>query len=359
MRAKPKTPAVENTTRGMVSGRGDEGSRPALLRAILPALPRCGSITAEPTLQIELPIADEPLDRESIRQALAPLLGVPVAEVSDARLEQVIGDVERSTTDRAHALAGYLACLTEHFQTIGCGPDQVEAYLRLAQQTLASLYLSAASSQPSPTELKQLALRYALDARHALEGRVERFVLTRRTDTWAVREYPSLALTMPAIPIPPRIVRDPVAVAILDHVFTGPPEIYRLLEFLELLLGGRPSRQDALPPARPPRFTYRLENRDGEPTVRLWVGTCQVELPKRRDVHRLLEVLCEKPACRLSGPQAREDHEIANPSEACKLIRTALQRARIGADQWLCTTPIQWAPGRAPKPGSRGSADRQ
>ena len=145
--------------------------------------------------------------------------------------------------------------------------------------------------------------------------------------------------------MPPRCVRDPIAMDVLDHVFRGKSDTYRLMELIEWWLRGQPSKDDALPPARKPRFTYQsATSNSGEPTVALWVGQAEVKLPRRRDVHRLLDFLCTEPDQQLTGPQCRRQLEISNPSEACILIRKALGDVDASAtSDWLLTEPIRWA----------------
>ena len=108
-------------------------------------------------------------------------------------------------------------------------------------------------------------------------------------------KYHSLAMTVEAIPMPPRVIQGKFAVRILDHVFQDPPDIHGLMETVELLLGGTPSQKDVLPPPRRPRFTYQIDtNAKGEPTVSLWIGRASVKLPRRQDIHLLLECFVKK-----------------------------------------------------------------
>ena len=175
-------------------------------------------------------------DREAHRRAFAVLLQVPLEEVTDARLDEQIAALRRSAEADADALVVYLDDWVKHFQAIGCPCSQIANYFRLARQTLASLYFAAARPTPSPTEVKLLALRYALDARQGAQGPPDRFLLKRCDQYWEVRAHPEMAL--PELPYPPQVVRDPFAVRLLDLVFRGRWEPYPLVELIESLLGG-------------------------------------------------------------------------------------------------------------------------
>ena len=166
-------------------------------------------------------------DRETSRQAIAVLLELPLADVTDARLDVEIAKIRQS----AEALIAYVDSLVEKFGSIGCKHSEIHGYFRLAHQTLASLYFAVSLPSHSPTEVKKLALRYALDARKAVEGSLDRFHLTRKESYWEVREYPGIAVT--SIPMPPRCVRDPVAVDVLDQVFRDKLDTYRLMALIE------------------------------------------------------------------------------------------------------------------------------
>jgi hypothetical protein len=69
----------------------------------------------------------------------------------------------------------------EHLEAIKCSPADVMRYLRQSNQTLASLYLVATKpGTPSPTEMLQFALRYALDARKPVNCHSNRYVVAEK-----------------------------------------------------------------------------------------------------------------------------------------------------------------------------------
>ena len=68
--------------------------------------------------------------------------------------------------------------------------------------------------------------------------------------------------------MPPRCVRDPVAVDVLEQVFRGKLDTYRLMELISSGCSGQASKDDALSPARKPRFTYQISR--ATPANRPW-----------------------------------------------------------------------------------------
>ncbi|MBC8867946.1 MAG: hypothetical protein H8E44_00940 [Planctomycetes bacterium] len=145
----------------------------------------------------------------------------------------------------ADVAAEHLDQLTEHLLEIGCTcKAEVEEYFQAANRTLASLYFVAAKAQPSPDGLKRLAIRYALDARQPVEGDLRRFEFRRLERGWEAVEYQSVAARRLPFQLPGCVVRDIYAVLILDFVFASPPRIFDLMELIENLLGGVPSRTD-------------------------------------------------------------------------------------------------------------------
>ncbi len=184
----------------------------------------------------------------------------------------------------AESVAEHLNHLAEHLWAIGCtGKAEVEGYFVLAKRTLASLYGEAAKPHPSPRVLSKLALRYALDARRPIEGDIDRFHVQRLHDGWNVIEYPSLAMRVPAIPLPGRIVKNIFAVRILDDLRAQPPDFYRLMGHLESLLGGVPAATDDLehgdttpPPGRQPVIEVDLD------TLNVWLDGIPFPVKERQ-----------------------------------------------------------------------------
>ncbi len=139
-------------------------------------------------------------------------------------------------------------------------------------------------------------------------------------------------------------------VSVLDRVFCGEVKTYPLMELIEFQLKGPPSEDDTLPLAGKQRFTYQIaEEEDGEPVVMLRIGRREAKLPKRRDVHRLLQALCQTPTHGFTGPQCRERLNVANASEACRFIRRSLSNI---------TSTVTTSAGNEQETGSRNVIPR-
>lgn len=187
----------------------------------------------------------------------------PAPEVNDTALRVVAHSISQANYlgDR---VADIKAIRRDHLQTIGCPPAEEDAYDRFAKQTLASLYLVAREARPSPTEMRRLALRYALDARRSIDGDLNRFAWTKERDGWRIAEDQfacglggtdwkipvgiGTATRLIGLPnIAGRLVRDPFAVAVLDCVLANPPRIDSLKGLIEKLPGKMPTAEDAIP----------------------------------------------------------------------------------------------------------------
>src|SRR5262249_45480466 len=110
----------------------------------------------------------------------------------------------------------------------------------------ASLYALIAQPNPSPGEVKRLALRLALDARRPVGGDINRFTWQRTEGGWLIGEY--LSVTHRALPFPmsSHLVTDPLVVLVLDQVLVDRPNPYKVLQAIELILGGPPQSNDTL-----------------------------------------------------------------------------------------------------------------
>ena len=150
---------------------------------------------------------------------------------------------------QARLVGEHIEHLAEHFSSIGCtDKGDVEQYFRAANRTLASLYFVAKQPRPSPDGLKRLALRYALDARRAIEGDLRRFE-TRRTERgWEIVEYQTAVERGIPFQLPGRAVQDIYTVSVLDFALVNPPRIFDLMGLIENLIGGVPSESDCLGP---------------------------------------------------------------------------------------------------------------
>jgi hypothetical protein len=317
--------------------------RQALLRALVAAL---GKIHSDRTSQSEgLVAADQPSPPDATRTCPGTTPGGPAEQVEVVELtEAILYEAERQADD----VGNYLNYVVDHLEAIGCPPTEVLNYLRLGKQTLASLYLLAAKGNPSPMEMRRLALRYALDARRPVAD-LARFMWKREPGGWRIAEYPAdKPWILPSLP-PGRLVKGLHAVQVLDCVLADPPAVPRLMEVIENILEKVPGALDALPTPGKPAFIFQISVERGAcPRVRLWLNDKEIPLKWSEDVHKLLRELCRDPAGQFSG-SALKRRQIINPSRAVKVIREALDQTYPGAGGWLLTHPVRWADGHAPE----------
>jgi hypothetical protein len=216
------------------------------------------------------------------------------------------------------------------------------------------MYLELSRPQPSPTELRRLSIRYAIDPRKPVDGDVRRFRRQRLESSWKIEEASSPTLARISVDLPYIVVAHPHAVPLLDLVMGEIPRHQELISLIEDIFGGRPSEADGLEAQPRPAFTYRVHESDERPTVELWIGDKEVALRNWKDIHKLLQKLCEQPEARLSLKQVKV-LGVQNASQACAEIKKALEATRCGAGAWLLTVPIRWAERRSPR-RKRGQA---
>ena len=273
----------------------------------------------------------------------------------------------------------YASCLASKLHQLGYWPNQVEGYVRVANQCLGSLYLEAMLPKSSPLKLKELGKRYAFNAQYAappqlyIVSSLHYDNLHRMYSEWyditnlsftdykvrrAVKESgPGRWHSVDReIDVPTIRVADSRSVYILDRVLEKPPESSEIAAFIEELFQRVPTESDALPPETPPGFTFQIDNRGaGVPRIDLWIGDKKVNLPEWQDIHKLLIEICKRPTTALKGSDfKKEPHRITNPSAACGKIREALEATFPGAGNWLETRPeIRWKDGIRPQKRSK------
>jgi hypothetical protein len=96
-----------------------------------------------------------------------------------------------------------------------------------------------------------------------------------------------------------------------------------------------------------PTFTYSL-NQGEVIRVCLWINDQEVKLMKRRNVHRLLRVLCTRPNEQFVGRELERMEGISNVAQTVSFIRQGLDNTFAGSSSWLMTDPIGWAEDRTP-----------
>lgn len=218
-------------------------NRDDLRALVVGALP---AFEADKTVKSSVPREDaRQLATIPQRPNMAPIEGNDAA--TDAAVIGVLARTTESAISDADRLGRYIESVVDHLQSIDCTTEEeVGDYFISARKTLASIYLAVSQARPSPAELTKLALRFALDPRKSIEGDLRRFSLSRTEDGWEVIAYPSLAMKVPAIPLPGRSIKDVFAVQILNLLHHDPPQIFKLMNLIEFRLGCVPSGSDGL-----------------------------------------------------------------------------------------------------------------
>jgi hypothetical protein len=322
-----------------------------LFQALVRAFPRYGwggvPLPADPSYPTDVLEAihqTQPPDHEDLRRAVAELTCQPMSEVSDEQVEQALASCRQGAEGRAVLLVHVLDEYIPQLERLGVDPEGVVDYLRYETRTLASLYYAAAAPTPSPTELRRLAFRLALDPRREVEGGPHEY-RCRRTETgWEIGQVGPLGVREAtgwprAIPVSNWATR-----VILDLAWESPPDYPRLIEFLEGLFEGQPDRHGTLDAA--PRLEYLISSGG---LVKLWVDGKEVPGITGKNDQLLVNYFCRHPTAKIRGRELeRQLTGLKNAAQAAAGVRAAMARVDPAAGGWLQIGPLGWAPGVVP-----------
>jgi hypothetical protein len=292
----------------------------------------------------------DPTPEKTFRAAVAAFLKKPVNEVTDEQVVQILEEIRADANKAADDVIRDFDALYARLRALGLRDyEECVAYLRIERRAWCSLYALASKANPSPTEVRRLVTRICIDARHAVQGSLSRFIWQRTREGWLVGEFLSPPQT--TLPLPPKChqVTDLYEVSLLNAALAAPPRLYLIMEIIEAKFGGPPPRGETLEEVDAPRFCYAIEEGDN-PRVRLWINEREVQLVGWRDVHNLLQELCREPKTSLSGQAAHNKLRGTNLYKAAGKIQESLKNTWPGAEQWLQRDPIRWAAGRFPSP---------
>ena len=207
--------------------------------------------------------------------------------------------------------------------------------MQLERRILASLYFLAKESVPSPTKLKRLALRLAIDARKEIHDHYSYDVFSDDNDKMVVQR---ITIATPFTPAEKRVIRVYRVCQKLD-----PPE---LVVRIEQRFVNPPDMGETLESNSPARFVYSV---DGE-RIRLWIAGNEVHGVHRKDVQELLKHLVKNPYSQIPGRQLERKSEkrLKNASLAGRVLRNALRTTLKEANSWYVPRPPRWAEGIAP-----------
>jgi hypothetical protein len=285
-----------------------------------------------------------------------PGVGQPAAV--DPRAEQFVAEIVREGRQRGAEIGHFLTGYRRHLSALGVGPDRVREYLEIERRVLGSLYFAVGKPVPSPTTVRALAVRYAADARRAIDpAEMIRFECRRREDGWEIGEYPPYSPVARSLPPPAgfRPVAHPFAELLLEFAFADPPDAAQIVGLVESIYRRAPGPSDTLE-AAPERLTFAID----AGRLRLWVDGAEVDGIDGLYEQALLQYLCVNPTARLAGRRLQEQvPELKNASAAAKKVQQAMGRARPEAAAWLLTAPIRWADGISPARRPQGVNTRR
>lgn len=190
-----------------------------------------------------------PEDRESLREAVAARFNRSVSEVADVFLDEVLG---RVAAEGAAAAERVVACLNElvsQLDVLECVDRRdVFEYFAAADRVLLKLYAELRRPRPSPTRLRQLVVRYALDARRCIDAPAHQIEIRRQAGGYEIAVVAPGYSSLRSLPYPGVIVRNPFARQILAIALAEPPRYTDLMQYIEMLLGYVPEELDSADP---------------------------------------------------------------------------------------------------------------
>ncbi len=182
----------------------------------------------------------------------------------------------------------YPVGLAAKLEQIGCQPEEVEGYRQSEKRVLASMYLEAERPHPSSLRLRQLAMRYALDARKPINDDLTRFkwnhtddglIITNTNSSTEAAKWNELTNeqskndpddlwedTGPEAYVPvawPGVhITDLHSQHVLSLASQKSLPSTEIMDWIESRLGKVPTQDDALPPERPSESAFQ---NDGTP----------------------------------------------------------------------------------------------
>lgn len=261
-------------------------------------------------------------DRQCFREAVSVLYRKPIAEITDADLDEIIERIEAEAACDAESVAANLNQLVAHLQTLNCTTrDAVVDYFAAAKRVLLELYAELRLVRPSPTRLRQLAAQYALDPRHSIELPAHRIEIRAQDDGYQIALAPPGSSNLISIPLPGTFVNDPFKRLLLGLVLAGPPCYTDLLQLIEMLLGFVPTDDEDVRRLMTPATVVQVDFEDSSIIVlgRRYVVEFQLL--------QFLRLLLAEPGAWVSSTFINDDPLFAGVrvDRLCKRLPTAVQ----------------------------------
>jgi len=226
-----KKPLPRRATEEAVAAPATNGVAERLLKA--PANGR-SSVPTAAAAQRRNP--NDEVDRESIRAALAAVLGVPKSKVTNAVMTKHVRRIQHDARADATFVGLYLNQQTVHLTEIGCiRPADIKQYFEAEQRVLRDLYTEIGRPHPSPTKLVQLSVQYALDARKTISAPIHRIDIRPIKAGYEIAVLSLGQTKIPSLPCPGQAIGNPFANLLLALVQRKPPAYSELMEWIETL----------------------------------------------------------------------------------------------------------------------------
>lgn len=244
------------------------------------------------------------LDREKSRQAISVLFRKPSADVTDALLDEIIGNIEAEAAADADSVAANLTQLVAHLQSLKCTTRHaVHEYFAAAERVLLELYGELRQPRPSPTRLRQLTVQYALDPRRRIDAAAHQIEIRNRADGYEIAVAPPGTSYLPSIPLPGIVVTDPFSALLLSLLLSGPPCYSAFMQSIEMLLEYVPAEKQTFSNSLPWTPTTAVQI-DIDDSVIIVFGNRYVADFQQI---RFLQPLLEKPGVWVSSKGIKED----------------------------------------------------
>jgi hypothetical protein len=276
--------------------------------------------TGGSTSLAEMRSAKKP-DRKGLREAVSILFRKPIAEITDAVLDEIIERIEAEAAGDAESVAANLNQLVAHLQTLNCTTrDAVVGYFAAAKRVLLELHAELRLARPSPTRLRQLAAQYALDPRHSIELPAHRIEIRPQDDGYEIALAPPGSSNLTSIPLPGTFVNDPFKRLLLGLVLAG-PHYTDLMQLIEMLLGFVPTDDEDVRRLMTPATAVQVDFEDSSIIVLGRRYVVEVQLLQ------LLQLLLAEPGAWVSSTFITDDPLFAGVrvDRLCKRLPTAVQ----------------------------------
>ncbi len=298
-----------------------------------------------------LPPATPPIPPESVASPPRPPVETSVATPAQAAIIEMFAQFG---WDRADAVGIFLTGCVRQFEMLAVQPPDVHDYLLWEQRVLGSLYGAVREPVLSPSRIKELAIRFAVDPRRPLQGHLLQYVVDFNDGGIAIGKYPE---NMPYSQLQPpaarKVVHTLFAKILLKHVFAQEINARELIDFVEGIFIGVPPAGLTLDNVQHDRLTYSHEGG----RIRMWVMGQEVMRIHGAYEQLLLRIMCQDPTiCSTASGLKNREPRLKNPWSAVRKVRDAMRAIAEEAGDFILTKPLRWADGVVPmRAHSRGS----